>query len=637
MGFAIHNIKREVDKEKHLHRLHKTVPWIETPLLGADHTSYVFSQRHEANTAELFFDLFFVANLATFTTYHSITDESYLIAYVGFFGILWSCWFQVTLHDVRFARDSLYERACKLVQFIVFVGLALVGSGFNPAIVGQNNTNFRILCYTLLMSRFLLTVQYSVVLFFVYRERYSKLYLPLVLMVVLYATAAGIFGAMTPAFRAAAPSAHSIYVVWYIVMGVESFGVIAISSIWRMLSFKKTHLMERMSLLTLVVIGEGAIGVTKTVSRLMGKYGLDVEGCFLVMCIICTLILIWALYFDNFPHGHYGTIRQQIWSLLHFPFQLAIVGIVEGSQQLALARYVMRNWQKITLSQTTICLHENLDGAALRDALLKLLSYWDFKSKYETYSFEKKTADLIYRVGNTTNICSAQNATSYNSTKDWPDEFKNISQNMFDGVYIGLGMKIPAKRLEIESAQDIAIESWQIVYLYYWLSFCALIACSIIFLVLIRRHRIDLFDYISIGSRIVILNVGIALIALIANQNILYLFLRSPAILPVLLVFLFLILLSDKIGAVLSNRRLLKSGKPYALEYEEEHHSNGGHSYDVPHEPEPSILLHEASHNKRKSTWGVNTAAGKSAHSMTSSPVVDGDGTTKYQRVSGAD
>lgn len=121
------------DAERHLRRLHKTTPIIESPLEGADHENLVFSQRHEANSVELFFDLFFVANLATFTAYHSITDIDYLLAYIGFFGILWSSWFQITLHDVRFARDSLYERCCKTIQFIVFVGLALVGSAFNPA------------------------------------------------------------------------------------------------------------------------------------------------------------------------------------------------------------------------------------------------------------------------------------------------------------------------------------------------------------------------------------------------------------------------------------------------------------------------------------------------------------------------
>jgi low temperature requirement protein LtrA len=122
------------------------------------------------------------------------------------------------------------------------------------------------------------------------KEKYSRLYLPLGLMIAIYGIAATAFGAMTPAFRENELGHEGVYVVWYIVMLVEAIAVIAISCFWRMLSFKKTHLMERMSLLTLIVIGEGAIGVTKTVSRMMGKSGLDVESCFLVMCIILVLV-----------------------------------------------------------------------------------------------------------------------------------------------------------------------------------------------------------------------------------------------------------------------------------------------------------------------------------------------------------
>lgn len=79
---------------------------------------------------ELCFDLFFVANLATFTAYHTVTDVNALLAYVGFFAVLWSTWFQITLHDVRFAGDSKYERMCKFGQMIAFVSFALVGSQF---------------------------------------------------------------------------------------------------------------------------------------------------------------------------------------------------------------------------------------------------------------------------------------------------------------------------------------------------------------------------------------------------------------------------------------------------------------------------------------------------------------------------
>jgi len=40
-------------------------------------------------------------------------------------------------------------------------------------------------------------------------------------------------------------------------------------------------------------------------------------------------------YFDYTPqHVHYGSIRQQIWTCLHFPFHLAVVLSVEGLRQL---------------------------------------------------------------------------------------------------------------------------------------------------------------------------------------------------------------------------------------------------------------------------------------------------------------
>jgi low temperature requirement protein LtrA len=109
-------------------------------------------------------------------------------------------------------------------------------------------------------------------------------------MALIYAVAMGAFAAMTPAFKGENKNHRLVYLVWYVVATVEAVAVVTISCSWRMLSFKKTHLMERMSLLTIIVIGEGAIGVTKTVARLMGKHGLDVEGCFLIMCIILLLV-----------------------------------------------------------------------------------------------------------------------------------------------------------------------------------------------------------------------------------------------------------------------------------------------------------------------------------------------------------
>lgn len=576
MGFSFHGKKHEADKERHLRRLHKTTPIIESPLVGADANSLVFSQRHEANSVELFFDLFFVANLATFTAYHSITDTDYLLGYVGFFGILWCCWFQITLHDVRFARDSMYERVCKTVQFIVFVGLALAGSQFNPASrKGGDNTNFRIMCYVLVISRGLLTIQHIVVLFYTWRAKYTKLYLPLGLMIGTYGIATAIFGGITPAFKKGVQAHTYVYLVWYAVMFIEAILVIGISSVWRMLSFKKTHLMERMSLLTIIVIGEGAIGVTKTVGKIMGKHGLDVEGCFLVMCIIVILVLLWALYFDNFPHGHYGTIRQQIWSLLHFPFQLGIVGVVEGSQQLALARYVSKNAQKVTKSLTQYCMKENLDGKKLADKLQILLAYFELDKKDSTLIYNDIVQISIDNLGNATGICSKANAAKYVTFADWPEDLMIVDQGLANGLFVGLGMKIPIDKLEKYTPLEVALKAWKIVYMYYWASFCTVILSLIIFLILIRRHKADLFDYTSIIFRSLVFGSGAAMMALLAAPVRLYNAISSPALLPICVVLLFLTLCVDKITSVFCNWRLLKSGQPYALEFHEEHH--GGH------------------------------------------------------------
>lgn len=268
------------------------MPWIQNPLQGVDKEHLVFAPRHEASTSELFFDLFFVANLATFTAYHYIVDHSSLFAYIGFFAIIWVTWFHTVLYDVRFENDSIWSRLCKTVIMIAFVGFALVGSAFSPGTASGDNTNFRILCYVLVMSRVLFAVQYVVVGIFVGMARRTDIYLPVFLNVLVYLVAAGAYAAMIPAFPDSKPvtSSNGIYSVWWIVMALESIATIAVSCIWRMLSFKKTHLVERMGLLTLIVIGEGAIGVTKTISRMMGKDGLDPEACGLVLCIVLILV-----------------------------------------------------------------------------------------------------------------------------------------------------------------------------------------------------------------------------------------------------------------------------------------------------------------------------------------------------------
>jgi len=52
---------------------------------------------------------------------------------------------------------------------------------------------------------------------------------------------------------------------------VEAIIVITISCLWRVVSFKYTHLIERIGLLTLIIMGEGIIGITRSISEIVNN------------------------------------------------------------------------------------------------------------------------------------------------------------------------------------------------------------------------------------------------------------------------------------------------------------------------------------------------------------------------------
>lgn len=148
------------------------------------------------------------------------------------------------------------------------------------------------------MSRLLFGIQYLVVLCFSVKNKAKKVFLPLVVCMLTFFAAAAVFLLMVLAFKDTKKQTNrAIFAVWWVVQLLEGIVIIAVSCNWRTLSFKATHLVERMGLLTLIVIGEGAIGVTKTIAKVMGKSGPTLDGSFLICCIILVLVSISDLKF----------------------------------------------------------------------------------------------------------------------------------------------------------------------------------------------------------------------------------------------------------------------------------------------------------------------------------------------------
>ncbi|KAF6818898.1 hypothetical protein CPLU01_13187 [Colletotrichum plurivorum] len=533
--------------------------WIETPVTSADEdTGEVrLFVRHSANTIELFSDLFFVANLETFTQTHSITDLRSLAAYLGFFGIIWFTWFQITLHDVRFSVDSGYERMCKILQFCLFVGFALVGSSFSPGTKEHNNASFQLLCNILFATRLLLVAQYSVALHFV-RKKTKVLTWPLSLTITLFIFSGGAFYSMTPAFSPESGNGLGIYYVWYIILAIEAAIALGISSVWRNLGFKHTHLTERMGLLTLVIIGEGAIGATKTVGVIMGDGRLQLDASLVVGCIVFILMFCWMLYFDNPPECKFGTVRQQIWAVLHFPFHLGMIGVVEGSQQIALAWRVLSQFGNFLSDVHKACANRHENGQILANSTAAAFKRLNMPDSAETREIVSLVYQEIYAIGNDTGVCSPANTTGGDGMF-LPPRFQNLTKRV-------VGVLFESYNGVTSSSDDpdpgeVALPAYTTVYVYYWASFL-FVAASFGIFIIITRHKdrpLNVFDKAAVASRGVASLLAVGLAAGAASEDFVFRYLRSAATLPTVAAVFLVILAVDRYTKYLSAKTLRRN------------------------------------------------------------------------------
>lgn len=156
---------------------------------------------------------------------------------------------QVTLYDVRFSTDSIFERLAHVCHFGVMVGLAIIGPQFDdPDTIPW--TTLQQLSLILMSSRGVLFLQYCSTLYFSWSYRSARL--PLVAVLISLAVAVIVYLALS--FTFAAELAGNAYIAWYIVSVFEVGAAIAIAGKWHVVSFKGTHLTERMTCLTLIIV-----------------------------------------------------------------------------------------------------------------------------------------------------------------------------------------------------------------------------------------------------------------------------------------------------------------------------------------------------------------------------------------------
>ncbi|KAK7912153.1 hypothetical protein PG985_014634 [Apiospora marii] len=289
---------------------------------------------------ELFFDLWFVANIQILAENKEISQPKDLQLYIGFLCILWFTWFSVCMFDVRFMTDSIFERVIRVVQFASMAGFTLVISkfdprqtSFDPKKTGDSRLNTsQKLSLILMIVRLSLVAQYCSNFKIPHPERRNKQpppndkpdARPILIAAAVHFVASIVYLGIT--FRFDNDHNSKVYIVWYIVSGVEAILQVALAWRFDVLTFKSTKLTERLAVFTVVVLGEGVSAITKAILLVVengDNWTPRTVGVFI--SAVATTYFIFLIYFDWMDHEELEDWQQLVYALLHFIFHGALL------------------------------------------------------------------------------------------------------------------------------------------------------------------------------------------------------------------------------------------------------------------------------------------------------------------------
>ncbi|KAF2647659.1 hypothetical protein K491DRAFT_723245 [Lophiostoma macrostomum CBS 122681] len=554
----------------------KTADTTHVPFQNTDcdlHDSPSFHRHAEATTAELFYDLFFVANLTTFTSVLEINDKNSLTAYIGFFSLLWLTWYQVSLYDVRFSSDSVFERAAKAIHFGVMVGFAVIGPQWKPGQELPDYDIYRAFGLILMVSRFTLFAQYAVTLY--YTRQYKKTIVPILAIMGSTLVAAILYGALTPVFPKDKTALDQYgepyflsqkseaYIAWYVIGLSETLVTVCVSCIWRVISFKGTHMVQRMSLLTLIILGEGIIVICKSISKIVKNEFLwtaAVVG--QVIAAVLIIYFLYMLYFDRMQEEHFGSIKQQIWSFGHFPLHTVLVLVLQGvslliiwTQAVSALNYLATDIYSVADHMGNLSYANGSDLAYDLNYTLYANVYWYIPKGVDVSTEEDQVYSLMFDISDSYDyvLADQSNETAIDDLYNDVNEVFALSvKSLFDTFSVSLpkdkSKKKEDKALDVDVLFAKYVGVFDLVFQYVFISGgLALILITVMGFLSLPGSKRKPSEYARLGINGAC-GLGLTLISLLKyNANLEGNFLASTGMIPTLMAVYFLCVLANHV------------------------------------------------------------------------------------------
>ncbi|KAH7035701.1 uncharacterized protein B0I36DRAFT_264985 [Microdochium trichocladiopsis] len=522
----------------------------------------MFEKRASATILEVFYDFWVVAVLGIFMNVHAVSDPAALWSYIGYISLVWFNWFLVGCFDVRYVTDSIFSRVARTLHLGVIVGFGVVAPNYDPT--KQNKGTWQCMSLILMVSRLVLVLEYSTILWHI--RKFKKGRLPLLAALSFHFVAAMVY--LGVSFRFEDGRNSNAYIAWYLLMALEAIIQLGLALYSKVLSFNGTHLAERMTIFTMFILGEGVMVVMDSVVNIVKNNGWTPSTIGVLVAAVGTIYIVFMLYNDwMVGYSRLVNWRQLAWTILHYPFHVFLLLFIKGSAQFMI-------WWKVTQVEAGIDdkfdhTFDNLNveyvtsedvvsslNKTVQDVWTEYKPVWSIVMDEVDYWFTELRAidDKEW------NIPDDQNT----------EEFWNTYRNALDYIRIAVvnsvfgNFKIDAiqdlydagdlDKLDIHEANakayDATTERFYLVFQYvFTCAGLALITMTILYLLIKRQRnsrRVSIFFYIRTAI-FFLLGIGMSLVTLLSldwdNKGRYYLY--TPWLLPTLcMVFIVLIILT---------------------------------------------------------------------------------------------
>lgn len=244
-----------------------------------------------------------------------------------------------------------------------------------------------------------------------------------------------------------------------------------------------------------------------------------------------TKYLLWQVYFDMTPRHRLGKLAQQIWAQLHFPFHVALILLLEGSQILALSLDVTLKLRYLKQTLSFIC--EDPVPTHSRGVALIRSTITDMEIPFSRGASQEWTAissildDLMHQP-----LCPESETFSWIYTEDlFSDLVGNVTAALFSSMDITPSNKLDVNLLDNHQLLQLYMKLLAFVYVYYFIVASISMALFGAFIMLSRRHTLRLHLALSTAVRFLLAISLASLVSFASHFPLAYAFMTSPIIL----------------------------------------------------------------------------------------------------------